>query len=215
MSKIDKVLKNYSQTLSATEKTCFFTIWQSSPWEASKVFVNHLVIKIRKQNFKKEVQKVLNFFKKGKISSKEDLRSWFSKLQVDSSSVKELPIFHNEPEQVPHELPIFHNEPEQVPHELPIFLPEEGIDINDIPGCSYSAKLAEQNSDQDEEGQEEWGGMMKRKEKRKEHILRDIPKEARWFQVPVKMEQWEKMYDSNLQNRNKLVKGWMEVFISN
>ena len=78
ISKINFTLRSYQNTSRVTQKVSFFSIWQSSPWIASKVFVNSVYGGSKgRDKIKKDFLTVQRFFKKRKIFSEEGLRSWF------------------------------------------------------------------------------------------------------------------------------------------
>ena len=88
--KIDITLENFSETLRVINETSFFSIWQSSPKEASEVFVKFVLIdwrKFKKDKLLKETYKVRNFFMNKKISNVEDLRLSYGEAPEYSSSV--------------------------------------------------------------------------------------------------------------------------------
>ena len=89
-SKINITLGKYSETLRVINEMSFFTIWQSSPTEASELFVKFVHTgwkNFTKDKMRKETCKVRNFFRNKKISNVEDLRSSYGEALEDSSSV--------------------------------------------------------------------------------------------------------------------------------
>ena len=89
-SKINITLGKYSETLRVINEMSFFTIWQSSPTEASELFVKFVQTGWRtftKEKLRKETSKVRNFFRNKKISNVEDLRSSYGEALEDSDVV--------------------------------------------------------------------------------------------------------------------------------
>ena len=89
-SKINITLGKYSETLRVINEMSFFTIWQSSPTEASELFVKFVHTgwkNFTKDKMRKETCKVRNFFRNKKISNVEGLRSSYGEALEDSSSV--------------------------------------------------------------------------------------------------------------------------------
>ena len=84
-SKLNLTLRSYQKMARITRISCFFSIWKSSPWIASKAFIKSVYGGSCKGriNFKKEVMTVRRFFEKRNISSEEDLRFWFGAENVE------------------------------------------------------------------------------------------------------------------------------------
>ena len=58
-----KTLRCSESILSVTRKTNFFKTWKTSPWQASKNFVNNVVKRSRKPNYQ-EISMVRDYFRK-------------------------------------------------------------------------------------------------------------------------------------------------------
>ena len=83
-SKLNLTLRSYQKIARITQKNSFFSIWKSSPWLASKAFLNSVNGGSRgRDKMKRDISTVKRFFEKRNILSEEDLRSWFGAENVE------------------------------------------------------------------------------------------------------------------------------------